>query len=324
MLSTDPQLTIVGAVNGPVAAERKLRETNPDVVLLNPEMERTNGLEFFKNLSRATTKPFVIVAGSSVQERENAILALEFGAVEIIQKPTAISFENFQEVTAEVSAAIKAAAGAMLNPKSLVNPETQRPYPLLHIGEAKIAKRFILLGGSIGFPALLLKIFTSVKRNIPGCVVVVHMPALFTKSLADRLNALSPLEIREARNGDHIKDNQVLIIPGDCTGKIKKDSLGFFVHVSPKLSKDNQPIDVLFSSAAEYVNSDMIAILASGLGDDGSRGLLTLKKRGATTIAQSVGTCRVAAMSKKAIDLEAAQMVCTPEEIIDYINEKET
>lgn len=325
IINSDPALDVVGTAIDPIIAAKKILQVNPDVITLDLEMPRMDGLTFLKKLMATSPKPVIVISGNSPKASINAIRALEYGALEIIEKPNVSTPEKLSEVSNNICSAIKIAAEAKVKNKGIVNvSEAASPRQIIN-GElvTTLSTHFYAIGASTGGPDLLREIFQSVCTNIPGCVVAQHMPALFTKSFAERLNSLSKLTIKEASNGDYIRDNQVLIIPGDYHGVILKDGKGYYLQLNreEKVNRHRPSVDVLFTSAASAAGGKATGILLTGMGDDGAKGLLTLKQSGALTIAQDAASCVVFGMPKRAIEMHAAQRVLSTEEIIGHLNE---
>jgi len=320
MINADAGLNTVGIVSDPADAEKKMLLDDPDVIVLNLETPPMGGLTFLRNLMATRPKPIVIVSGDSPTARANAILALEYGALDIIQEPGLSSLENLAEASENVCQVIRNAAETKMNvPRPMPAAETSHA-PFLCRTETKLSANFYVFGSSTGSSDLLREIVKSVQNTIPGCVVALHMPALFTRSLAERLSALSRLIVKEATNGEYIRDNQVLILPGDHYGVVKRDNEGYFIQLSRKEKINRRcPVDLLFTSAAEYARENATGILLTDVGDDGAKGLLALKQMGATTIAQNARFA-VSGRANPAMELQGAQLVLNTDEIIRYIN----
>lgn len=261
MINADARLNAVSIVADPAGAEKKMLLVDPDVIVLNLETPRRDGLAFLRNLMATRPKPVVIVSGDNPAARANAILALEYGALDIILEPALSSLENLSEASGDVCQIIKTAAETKLSSPRPVPALETCGEPFVCRTETKLSTHFYVVGSSTGGSDLLREIFKSVQGTIPGCVVALHMPALFTRSLAERVSALSRLIVKEATNGEYIRDNQVLIIPGDHHGIIKRDNQGYFVQLSRKEKMNRRcPVDLLFTSAAEYARENATGI----------------------------------------------------------------
>ena len=324
IINADSTLDVVGTAIDPIIAAKKIQQVNPDVITLDLEMPRMDGLTFLKKLMLNNPKPVVVISGNSPKASINAIRALEYGAIEIIEKPDLSTPSKLSEVSNDICNAIKTAAEAKVKFSRSSNIKTEIiSTSSITQNESKLSTHFLVIGSSTGGPDLLREIFQSIHSNIPGCVVAQHMPAKFTKSFADRLNTICKLNIKEATNGDYIKNNQVLIIPGDYHGVVKKDNQGYYIQLNreEKVNRHRPSVDVLFTSAAQVAGGKATGILLTGMGDDGAKGLLSLRQSGAMTIAQDAASCVVFGMPKRAIEIHAAQEVLSTEQIIRSINE---
>ncbi|MEJ1239218.1 chemotaxis response regulator protein-glutamate methylesterase [Chryseolinea sp. T2] len=325
IINADPGMQVVGTAIDPIIAAKKIGQVNPDVITLDLEMPRMDGLTFLRKLMLTSPRPVVVIAGNSTKSSHNAIKALEYGAIEIIEKPDISTPEKLSEVSGVICNAIKTASEATLPAtRYTMSTETFANESVREYSSAgDISNKLCVIGSSTGGPDLLREIFQSATGDLCGFIVAQHMPAMFTKSFADRLNTVSGLTIKEASSGDYIRNNQVLIIPGDHHGVIKRDSRGYYIQLNreEKVNRHRPSVDVLFNSAAQVAGGKATGILLTGMGDDGARGLLSLRQSGANTIAQSASSCVVFGMPKRAIELQAAQHILATHEIIKRINE---
>jgi two-component system chemotaxis response regulator CheB len=323
IVNSDAELEVVGTAIDPIIAAKKIQIIKPDVITLDLEMPRMDGLTFLKKLNATSPTPVIIISGNSPKASRAAIDALDLGAIDIIEKPDISTPEKLSEVAYEICTAIKAAAEASLK-ISERKVEVERPIirTKATARNSQHSTSFYVVGSSTGGPDTLKQIFEPLD-SCPGVVVAQHMPAMFTKSFAERINSLSGLEVREASNGDYIRNNQVLIIPGDYHGVIKQDDKGYFVKLTrdEKVNRHRPSVDVLFESASEVAGGRVTGILLTGMGDDGARGLLKIRSNGGHTIAQSAASCVVYGMPKRAIELGAAVEILSPSEIVNEMTE---
>jgi two-component system chemotaxis response regulator CheB len=323
IINSDPELEVVGTAIDPIIAAKKIQLIKPDVITLDLEMPRMDGLTFLKKLNATSPTPVIVISGNSPRASRAAIDALDLGAIDIIEKPDLSTPEKLSEVAFEICSAIKAAAEASLH---ISAPKTERTHPVVAVKStvknSHHSSSFYVIGSSTGGPETLKQIFEALE-SCPGVVVAQHMPAMFTKSFAERINSLSALEVKEACNGDYIRNNQVLIIPGDYHGVIRQDDKGYFVKLTrdEKVNRHRPSVDVLFESASEVAGSRVTGILLTGMGEDGARGLLKIRSNGGQTIAQSEATCVVYGMPKRAIELGAAVEILSPSGIICEMTE---
>jgi two-component system, chemotaxis family, protein-glutamate methylesterase/glutaminase len=326
IINADPSMTVVGTAIDPIIAAKKIHLSKPDVITLDLEMPRMDGLTFLRRLMENSPCPVVVISGRSPRASKNAIQALEYGAVEIIEKPDLSTPEKLADVSDIIREAIRSAAGATLR-KNKSN-DSSYVAPIVRSGVAKNqsggfrSTKICVIGSSTGGPDALREIFQSIDNEIPGCVVAQHMPGNFTGSFAERLNGLSKLTIKEAKGGELIKNNQVLIIPGNFHGVIRKCTQGYYLELNQeeKVNRHRPSVDVLFSSVADVAGADAFGVLLTGMGDDGARGLLKMRQAGAFTIAQDAASCVVFGMPKRAIELNAAIEVLSTDDIIKRIN----
>lgn len=325
IINSDNELEVVGTAVDPLIAAKRIQLLQPDVITLDLEMPRMDGLTFLKKLNANSPTRVIIISGNSPKSSKAALEALDQGAIEIIEKPDISTPEKLEDVAYDICRAIKAAAEASLKCAEVTPVRKSFFAPLIKTGDSlsgECSKSFNVIGSSTGGPDTLRQIFESL-HSCSGIVVAQHMPAMFTKSFAERLNSLSPLHVKEASNGDYIRNNQVLIIPGDYHGAIRQDEKGYWVSLSQhdKVNRHRPSVDVLFESAAEVAGARVTGILLTGMGDDGARGLLKIMTKGGRTIAQSAASCIVFGMPRRAIELGAADKILSPSEIIDEIKE---
>jgi two-component system, chemotaxis family, protein-glutamate methylesterase/glutaminase len=323
IINSDDELEVVGTAVDPLVAAKRIQLLHPDVITLDLEMPRMDGLTFLKKLNASSPTPVIIISGNSPKSSRAAIEALDQGAIEIIEKPDISTPEKLAEVAFEICMAIKAAAEASLK-RYEVNIGKKIFLSPINKSESNVSgecsKSFYVIGSSTGGPDALRQIFESL-HSCSGIVVAQHMPAMFTKSFAERINSISALQVKEASNGDYIRNNQALIIPGDYHGIIRQDEKGYCVLLTrhEKVNRHRPSVDVLFESAADVAGARVTGILLTGMGDDGAKGLLKIMIKGGRTIAQSASSCIVFGMPRRAIELGAANKVLSPSEIIKEI-----
>lgn len=323
IINSDAELEVIGTAIDPIIAAKKIQMIKPDVITLDLEMPRMDGLTFLKKLNATSPTPVIVISGNSPRSSRAAIDALDLGAIDIIEKPDVSTPEKLSDVAYQICMAIKGAAQASMS-ISESRSEIQRP-----VVRAKATSRnsecstsFYVVGSSTGGPDTLKQIFEPLG-SCAGVVVAQHMPGMFTRSFAERINSLSSLEVKEASTGDYIRNNQVLIIPGDYHGVVRQDEKGYFIKLTQdeKVNRHRPSVDVLFESAAEVAGGRVTGILLTGMGDDGARGLLKIRTNGGHTIAQSAASCVVYGMPKRAIELGAATEILSPAEIVNEMSE---
>jgi two-component system, chemotaxis family, protein-glutamate methylesterase/glutaminase len=314
-----PDIEVVGTAVDPYAARDKIRLLNPDVLTLDIEMPRMDGLTFLKLLMQRRPMPVVILSSLTGSGSSKALEALQAGAVEVLEKPAG-SLSAFED-HARLVHVIKAAARAKLrSPReahlapNFPSPTSGSPHPAPHrSGPRRFdARRLVLLGASTGGTEAIKSILTRLSPDLPGVCIVQHIPALFSAAFAQRLNDLSQLEVREAQSGDRVLPGLALVAPGGYHMVLEWSAQGYLVRLSqgPKVHYQRPAVDVLFGSALRAGRaSQVLAILLTGMGCDGAASMLELRQAGACTVAQDEATCVVFGMPREAIALGAAQIV---------------
>jgi two-component system chemotaxis response regulator CheB len=323
IIEADPQLTVMGTAADPFIAAERIKIEIPDVITLDVEMPRMDGITFLQKIMSQRPIPVVICSSLAEKGSDTALKALEYGAIEIIQKPK-IGTKNFlEESKIRICDAIKAAA--MARPRRLAR--TQKIQPKLS-ADAVIAKaqpsamiqtteKVVVVGASTGGTEALRIFLEDMPRDATGIVIVQHMPEHFTASFARRLDETCRMSIKEAQDGDTVIRGRALIAPGNMHTLLKRSGARYYVEVrpGPLVSRHRPSVDVLFRSAARYAGRNAVAAIMTGMGDDGANGMRELKDAGAYTIAQDEATCVVFGMPQEAIKRGAIHKVLPLEEI---------
>jgi two-component system chemotaxis response regulator CheB len=321
MLQRDRSVEVCGLASDPIAAMAKMRGNWPDVILLDIEMPRMDGLTFLRKVMAERPTPVVICSTLTEAGAETTLQALSAGAVSIITKPK-LGLRSFLEDAAnDLLAAVKAAASANVHalhsrapapplapsPKlsaDAILPETARAM-------AQTTERVVAIGTSTGGTQALEAVLTKLPRVCPALVIVQHMPEQFTAAFAARLNQLSQIEVKEAATDDRVLPGRALIAPGGRHMLLKRSGAYYYVEVKdgPLVNRHRPSVDVLFRSVAQAAGKNALGIIMTGMGDDGARGLKELRTTGAQTIAQDEKTCVVFGMPNEAIKLGAAEQI---------------
>ena len=330
ILSDTPDIHVMGAASDPIFAMDKLAREWPDVIVLDVEMPRMDGITFLKKIMSERPTPVVICSSLTQKGAETSLQALSAGAVEIITKPTT-GLKNFLiESAAELVAAIRAAAHSNVrnlgkrsaSPAPLAAPagkltaDAILPAASGH-AMAQTTERIVAIGTSTGGTQALEAVLKALPRVCPGIVIVQHMPEKFTASFAERLNSICAIEVREARNNDRILPGLALIAPGGKHLIVTRSGAYYHAQVidGPQVNRHRPSVDVLFRSVAKFAGKNATGIIMTGMGDDGARGLKEMLDAGAATVAQDEASCVVFGMPKEAIKLNAAQRVMPLEHI---------
>ncbi len=325
LLGEEPSIQVIGVASDPLFAMEKMAKEWPDVIVLDLEMPRMDGITFLKKIMSERPTPVVICSSLTEKGAETTLQALAAGAVEIITKPQLRLKDFLQESSAQIISVIKAAAlsnvrhlgkKVISTTDSKIIPETILPSTINH-AMAKTTEKIIAIGTSTGGTQALEAVLTALPRVCTGIVIVQHMPEKFTASFADRLNSLSNIEVREAKHNDQLMPGLALIAPGGRHMQIKRSGAFYCVEIidAPLVNRHRPSVDVLFRSVAKFAGKNAVGIIMTGMGDDGARGLKELRDSGARTYAQDEASCVVFGMPKEAIKLGAAEHVVSLQEI---------
>ena len=318
MLGSDPALEVVGTAADAYAARDRIRELAPDVLTLDVEMPRMDGLSFLERLMRVHPMPVVMVSSLTEAGCATTLRALEIGAVDFVTKPSVDLRQHLPAVAAEVIEKVKSAATARIRPRpgpATAAPAVGRP-PLTTL---PATQRLLALGASTGGTEALRAFLTELPADAPGAVIVQHMPEHFTRSFADRLDRLCPVRVREAADGDRVLTGHALIAPGNHHVRLLREGAGYVVRLGADapVNRHRPSVDVLFQSCAEHAGAGAVGIIMTGMGDDGARGLAAMRAAGAATLAQDEASCVVFGMPRAAIELGAAQRVLPLERLAE-------
>jgi two-component system chemotaxis response regulator CheB len=318
VLASDPGISVMGTAPDPYVAAEKIRAEVPDVITLDVEMPRMDGLTFLRKIMTQHPIPVVICSSLTEKGAQTTLRALEYGAVDIILKPRLGARQFLEESRIRLLDAVKAAARAQVArlapcagrvaPKLTADAVLRKGAPdgLIHTTE-----KVVVIGASTGGTEAIRELLEGLPIEAPGMVIVQHMPEHFTKAFAQRLDGLCRVSVKEAQQNDSVFPGQVLIAPGNRHTLLKRSGARYFVEVKdgPLVCRHRPSVDVLFRSAARYAGPNGVGVIMTGMGDDGAQGLLELKEAGALTIAQDEASCGVFGMPKEAIKKGAVDRV---------------
>lgn len=315
-LGKDSEIEVVGTAPDPYIARDKIVQLKPDVITLDIEMPRMDGLTFLRKLMTHYPLPVIIVSSLTKSGSEIALEALQNGAVEVLCKPGAAY--TVGDMSIELRDKIKSAANAKL---SLITAKSNLESRPLTSALTKTTNKIVVLGASTGGTQAIESVLLQLPMNAPGTVIVQHMPAGFTNAFAARLNKLCQVEVREAIDGDVVSSGTVLIAPGNRHMLIKRSGAQYFVEVKdgPLVGHHRPSVDVLFQSAAQHVGKNAIGVMLTGMGQDGAKGMLKMREAGALNIAQDEASSVVYGMPKAAYEIGAVDRVLPLDEIASEI-----
>ncbi|MCG8307027.1 MAG: chemotaxis response regulator protein-glutamate methylesterase [Cytophagales bacterium] len=316
ILNSDSGIHVLDTAADPIFAAKKIVKNPPDVITLDIEMPRMNGLTFLKKLMVQFPLPVVIISSLTDRATDVSLQALEMGAVEVITKPRIATREFFEESGILICDAIKAAAATKIKKTSTTgtksldcaaNDRSARKKNDVPVNLKNTTDKVIAIGASTGGTNALLSFLRVMSPDCPGIVIVQHMPELFTKSFADRLNNACEITVKEGVQGEPITPGKAIIAPGNKHMLIGKSGAKYYVDIKegPLVNRHRPSVNVLFRSVAKFARKNAFGIIMTGMGDDGAKGLLEMKQAGAYTIAQDEQSSVVFGMPKKAIEFGA-------------------
>jgi two-component system chemotaxis response regulator CheB len=320
VLSGDPGIEVMGTASDPFVAAERMSEQTPDVITLDIEMPRMDGLTFLQKIMSQHPIPVVICSTLAEKGAQSTLKALEYGAVEIIAKPRVGTRQFLEESRTILCEAVKSAAGARLRaPRKAVEPKLTADAILPRARSAMLetTEKVVVVGASTGGTEALRALLEPMPPDAPGMVIVQHMPEVFTRAFANRLDSLCQISVKEAEANDTVLRGRALIAPGNRHTLLKRSGARYYVDIKdgPLVSRHRPSVDVLFRSAARYAGPNAVAAILTGMGDDGARGMLEMKEAGAATIAQDEATSVVFGMPNEAIKRGAVNAVLPLEAI---------
>lgn len=312
LLSKDRDIEVVGAAPDPYIAREKIKALNPDVITLDVEMPKMDGLTFLEKLMKGHPMPVVMVSSLTEAGCQTTLRALELGAVDFIAKPKIDLREGMEEMAQDLIEKVKAAASAKVksfelrvsSSKSHLQPETRN----LKLGTSstamiKTTDTIIAIGSSTGGTEAVKDVLEVLPPNTPPILITQHMPERFTKTWADRLNSLSRISVKEAQDGDSVLPGHALVAPGGYHMTLVRSGARYSVKINqdPPMNRHRPSVDVMFDSVAQVAGGNAVGVILTGMGNDGAKGMAAMHQAGAYTIAQDEASCVVFGMPKEAI-----------------------
>ena len=316
IISRDPALEVVAVASDPVVARDKILRLQPDVMTLDVEMPRMDGLTFLEKLMRAHPMPVVMISSLTERGCETTLRAMELGAIDFISKPKIDVADGTVQLAGEIVEKVKAAARAKIfgvRKRLAAAP----PQPVVSQALIKSTHQVIAIGASTGGTEALRELLEPLPADSPGIVMVQHMPEKFTRSFAERLDSLCRVRVKEAQDGDRVLPGHALLAPGNFHMELLRSGAEYRVRVfsGDPVNRHRPSVDVLFRSCARYLGGNAVGIILTGMGADGAKGLLEMRQAGARTIAQNEASCVVFGMPREAIALGAAEEILPLEQI---------
>jgi two-component system, chemotaxis family, protein-glutamate methylesterase/glutaminase len=321
-ISKFPDFEVVGTAVDPYDARDKIVHLRPDVITLDLEMPRMDGISFLGKLMKHYPLPVVVVSSQAPHGSQAAMTALALGAVEIVPKPG--TQYSIPDVGRHLVHALRAAAAARIAPRPVgvaSTKPTTKADPVPSQGLMHTTHKIVAIGASTGGTQAIETVMRELPADIPGTVIVQHMPEKFTAAFAERLDKVCTMNIREAVDGDRVIPGVALIAPGNKHMILQRGGATYHVRVKdgPRVHHQRPSVDVLFQSVAQHAGQNAIGVLLTGMGADGAKGLLEMRENGARTIAQDEDSCVVFGMPKEAINIGAAELVLPLTQVADTL-----
>ena len=329
IFSTEKDLEVVGTASDPYIAAEKMRRIAPDVITLDVEMPRMDGITFLQKIMSQHPIPVVMCSSLTDKGAETSLRALQLGAVEIITKPKVGTQKFLEESRVFICDAVRAAAqarvrkfplgGSTLNGQKKLTADAVLPRATSAM--LRTTEKVVVVGASTGGTEALREFLEAMPLDTPGIVIVQHMPAKFTTAFAERLNGICRISVKEAADNDTVLPGQALIAPGGLHMMLKRSGARYYVQIKdgPLVSRHKPSVDVLFRAAARYARANAVGIIMTGMGDDGARSMLEMKEAGAYNIAQDEESCVVFGMPKEAINRGAVDKIMPLERIASHV-----
>jgi two-component system chemotaxis response regulator CheB len=328
LLSSDPAIEVIGAAHDPLIAREKIRRERPDVITLDVEMPRMDGLTFLRQLMSEDPIPVVMCSSLTEEGADITLRALQYGAVEIINKPRMGAKQFLEESRIQICDVVKAAARARMRklpsltsdpaPKLTADVILDRP----RLTETfRTTEKIVAVGASTGGTEALRVFLEALPYDAPGIVIVQHMPQAFTAAFARRLDGICRVTVKEAADGDTVVPGRALIAPGNRHMLLKRSGARYYVQIKdgPLVSRHRPSVDVLFRSVARYAGLNAVGVIMTGMGDDGARGILEMKQAKAFNLAQDEASCVVFGMPQEAIKRGGVDKVLPLEALADEV-----
>jgi two-component system chemotaxis response regulator CheB len=341
LLSKDPDIEVIGSAPDPFIAREKIKALHPDVLTLDVEMPKMDGLTFLEKLMRGHPMPVVMVSSLTEAGCQTTLRALELGAVDFMAKPKIDLREGMEEVAQDLIIKVKAAAQARVRPLRVKREASKSGTDVvsrttLHASRftndapsgamIKTTNTIIAIGASTGGTEAVKEILMALPPNIPPILITQHMPERFTKTWADRMNQLCRISVKEAEDGDSVLPGHALVAPGSYHMTLVRSGARYTVRINqdPPVNRHRPSVDVLFASVAQYAGANAVGVILTGMGGDGAKDMLSMKQAGAFTIAQDEASCVVFGMPKEAIKLGGVDKVLPlseiPAAIVAYVS----
>ncbi|MBL8480688.1 MAG: chemotaxis response regulator protein-glutamate methylesterase [Rhodocyclaceae bacterium] len=319
VIESSPDFRVVGAAPDPIVAREMIKQLDPDVLTLDVEMPRMDGIEFLSRLMRLRPTPVIMISTLTERGSETTLQALELGAVDFVAKPKVSAAEQLQTYTDEIHEKLRAAYAARMRLRARTQAAANQPTARTELlPPGVIQDRLICIGASTGGTEAIKEVLSRLPENLPGVLMVQHMPEMFTASFARRLDGLSALHVKEAEHGERVQAGTAYLAPGHSHLTVRRSGPGVYVcelSATEPVNRHRPSVDVLFESAAAAAGAKAVCALLTGMGKDGAQGMLAMKRAGAWTIGQDEASCVVYGMPREAARVGAVCEVAPLNEV---------
>jgi two-component system, chemotaxis family, protein-glutamate methylesterase/glutaminase len=329
ILNSDPELEVVATAGDPYQAREKIKQFNPDVLTLDVEMPKMDGVTFLRNLMRLRPMPVVMVSTLTEKGAQITLEAMALGAFDFVEKPKLDLSQSLSSYSEEIISKVKAAAGVQpeqLSQKAVLEVEERLTADAIIAKSSKniplrTTEKIVAIGASTGGTEAIKTVLCALPANAPGIVITQHIPASFSAPFADRVNKMSALNVSQAEDGEQILPGHAYIAPGDKHLLVERSGARYYCRLNdgPAVSRHKPSVDVLFRSVAQNVGANAIGIMLTGMGDDGARGMMEMKENGASNIVQDEKSSVVWGMPGAAYKLGAAELMLPLDKIAQEI-----
>lgn len=312
IIDSQPDMEVVGVAPDPLVARELIRERSPDVLTLDVEMPKMDGLDFLERLMRLRPMPVVMVSSLTEQGSETTLRALELGAVDFVAKPKMAIQSGMREYTELIADKVRTAARARVKARTRSSsvPENLSPLPSLR-NPLSSSEKLIIIGASTGGTEAIREFLQQMPSDCPGILIVQHMPEGFTRSFAQRLDGLCRIAVKEAEHNDRVLPGHAYLAPGHSHLKLAKSGANYVTQLDqgPPVNRHRPSVDVLFESAAAHAGKNALGVILTGMGKDGAAGMLRMREAGAVNFAQDESSCVVYGMPREAVATGAVHEV---------------
>jgi two-component system chemotaxis response regulator CheB len=325
IINSQPDMEVVGVAPDPIVARELIRQTNPDVLTLDVEMPKMDGLDFLEKLMRLRPMPVVMVSSLTERGSEITLRALELGAVDCVAKPKMSIQSGMFEYADMIADKIRAAAKARVKARSVASEGSARSVPLSSVGMYASSEKLIIIGASTGGTEAIKDFLLQMPADCPGILIVQHMPEGFTRSFAQRLDALCTISVKESTGGERVLPGHAYLAPGHSHLQLVRSGANYMTKLDqgPPVNRHRPSVDVLFRSAAQSAGKNAIGVILTGMGKDGAAGMLEMKAAGAHNFAQDEASCVVYGMPREAVLVggvhEVGALNELPKMVLDFV-----